>query len=145
MLLLQRNRSYKAVLPKTEGKYFENVANINVKSENEDPFEKFKVKREINGVNCVCLRDSGSSIDVCARSRIKENDLLGEYVRLKNPLDDVCHCLPLAKIKIKTRRGEFYTKAPIKPDGRRDDPYLLCNLTAELIDSSEQGIQLINV
>ncbi|GFT98806.1 retrovirus-related Pol polyprotein from transposon 412 [Nephila pilipes] len=99
---------------------------------------------EINGVDRVCLRGSGSSIDVCARSWIQESDLLREYVWLKSPLDDVCHCLPLAKIKIKTKSGEFYTKAAIKPDGRCDDPYLLGNRTAELINSSEQGIQLIN-
>ncbi|GFT52425.1 integrase_H2C2 domain-containing protein, partial [Nephila pilipes] len=91
-----------------------------------------------------CLRDTGSSIDVCARSWIKESDLLGEDVWLKSPLDDVCHCFPLAKIKIKTKRGEIYTKAAIKSDGRGDDPYLLGNRTAELIDSIEQGTQLNN-
>ncbi|GFT13377.1 integrase_H2C2 domain-containing protein [Nephila pilipes] len=64
--------------------------------------------------------------------------------QLESPLDDVCPCLPLTKIKIKTKRGEFYTLATIRPDGRSDDSYLLGNRTAELIDSSEQGIQLIN-
>ncbi|GFT99544.1 retrovirus-related Pol polyprotein from transposon 412 [Nephila pilipes] len=130
--------------PKLRKNSFETIANLNVNFENEDPFKKFKVKMEINGVDRMCLRDSGSSIDVCARSWIQESDLLGEYVSLKSPLDDVCHCLPLAKIKIKTKGGEFYTKAAIKPDGRCDDPYLLGNRTAELINSSEQGIQLIN-
>ncbi|GFT01647.1 retrovirus-related Pol polyprotein from transposon 297 [Nephila pilipes] len=130
--------------PKLRKNSFETIANLNVNFENEDPFKKFKVKMEINGVDRMCLRDSGSSIDVCARSWIQESDLLGEYVWLKSPLDDVCHCLPLAKIKIKTKGGEFYTKAAIKPDGRCDDPYLLGNHTAELINSSEQGIQLIN-
>ncbi|GFT88297.1 retrovirus-related Pol polyprotein from transposon 297, partial [Nephila pilipes] len=130
--------------PKLRKNSFETIANLNVNFENEDPFKKFKVKMEINGVDRMCLRDSGSSIDVCARSWIQESDLLGEYVWLKSPLDDVCHCLPLAKIKIKTIRGEIYTKAAIKPDGRGDDPYLLGNRTAELIDSIEQGIQLNN-
>ncbi|GFT98359.1 retrovirus-related Pol polyprotein from transposon 297, partial [Nephila pilipes] len=130
--------------PKLRKNSFETIANLNVNFENEDPFKKFKVKMEINGVDRMCLRDSGSSIDVCARSWIQESDLLGEYVWLKSPLDYVCHCLPLAKIKIKTKGGEFYTKAAIKPDERCDDPYLLGNRTAELINSSEQGIQLIN-
>ncbi|GFT53985.1 retrovirus-related Pol polyprotein from transposon 412, partial [Nephila pilipes] len=130
--------------PKLRKNSFETIANLNVNFENEDPFKKFKVRMEINGVDRMCLRDSGSSIDVCARSWIQESDLLGEYVWLKSPLDDVCHCLPLAKIKIKTKGGEFYTKAAIKPDGRCDDPYLFGNRTAELINSSEQGIQLIN-
>ncbi|GFR05306.1 retrovirus-related Pol polyprotein from transposon 412, partial [Trichonephila clavata] len=127
----------------TKGNY-EAVANLNVNSGNEDPFEKFKIKLEINGVERVCLRDSGASIDVCARSWINENDLLGEYVWLKSPLDDVCHCLLLAKIKIKTKGGEFYTKAAIKSNSSVDEPYLLGNRTADLIESSEKGAQVIN-
>ncbi|GFY07302.1 integrase_H2C2 domain-containing protein [Trichonephila clavipes] len=99
---------------------------------------------EINGIDRVCLRDSGSSIDVCSRSWINENDLLGEYVWLKSPLDEICHCLPLAKIKIKTKKGEFYTKAAIKQDSSYNDLYLLGNRTAELLESDEQGVQLVN-
>ncbi|GFX55792.1 hypothetical protein TNCV_3428631 [Trichonephila clavipes] len=99
---------------------------------------------EINGIDRVCLRDSGSSIDVCSRSWINENDLLGEYVWLKSPLDEVCHCLPLAKIKIRTKKGEFYTKAAIKQDSSDNDLYLLGNRTAELLESDEQGVHLVN-
>ncbi|GFY14912.1 retrovirus-related Pol polyprotein from transposon 17.6 [Trichonephila clavipes] len=99
---------------------------------------------EINGIDRVCLRDSGSSIDVCSLSWINENDLLGEYVWLKSPLDEICHCLPLAKIKIKTKKGEFYTKAAIKQDSSDNDLYLLGNRTAELLESNEQGVQLVN-
>ncbi|GFV09745.1 retrovirus-related Pol polyprotein from transposon 17.6 [Trichonephila clavipes] len=94
---------------------------------------------EINGIDRVCLRDSGSSIDVCSRSWINEDDLLGEYVWLKSQLDEICHCLPLAKIKIKTKKGEFYTKAAIKQDSSDNDLYLLGNRTAELLESDEQG------
>ncbi|GFX78107.1 hypothetical protein TNCV_5134551 [Trichonephila clavipes] len=99
---------------------------------------------EINGIDRVCLRDSGSSIDVCSRNWINENDLLGQYVWLKSPLDEICHCLPLAKIKIKTKKGEFYTKAAIKQDSSDNDLYLLGNRTAELLESNEQGLQLVN-
>ncbi|GFV61435.1 retrovirus-related Pol polyprotein from transposon 17.6 [Trichonephila clavipes] len=99
---------------------------------------------EINGIDRVCLRDSGSSIDVCSRSWINEDDLLGEYVWLKSPLDEICHCLPLAKIKIKTKKGDFYTKAAIKQDSSDNDLYLLGNRTAELLESNEQGVHLVN-
>ncbi|GFW48371.1 retrovirus-related Pol polyprotein from transposon 412 [Trichonephila clavipes] len=68
----------------------------------------------------------------------------GEYVWLKSPLDEICHCLPLAKIKIKTKKGEFYTKAAIKQDSSDNDLYLLGNRTAELLESNEQGVQLVN-
>ncbi|GFX56122.1 hypothetical protein TNCV_3062081 [Trichonephila clavipes] len=99
---------------------------------------------EINGIYRVCLRDSGSSIDVCSRSCINEHDLLGEYVWFKSPLDEIYHCLPLAKIKIKTKKGEFYTKAAINQDSSDNDLYLLGNRTAELLESNEQGVQLVN-
>ncbi|GFW58201.1 hypothetical protein TNCV_2633751 [Trichonephila clavipes] len=69
---------------------------------------------------------------------------LGGYVWLKSPLDEICHCLPLAKIKIKTKKGEFYTKAAIKQDSSDNDLYLLGNRTAELLESNEQGVHLVN-
>ncbi|GFR08355.1 CCHC-type domain-containing protein [Trichonephila clavata] len=131
--------------PRLTKNNYETVSNLIVNSWNEDYFEKFKVKFEINGVERVCLRDSGSSIDLCARSWINENDFLGEYVWIKSPLDDVCHCLPLSKIKSKTKGGEYYTKAAIKFDSSADEPYLLGNRTAELIESSEKGVQMRNV
>ncbi|GFS56332.1 retrovirus-related Pol polyprotein from transposon 297 [Trichonephila clavipes] len=96
---------------------------------------------EINGIDRVCLRDSGSSIDVCSRSWINEDDLLGEYVWLKRPLDEICHFLPLTKIKIKTKKGEFYTKAAIKQDSSDNDLYLLGNRTAELLEDVEEFVK----
>ncbi|GFU21898.1 retrovirus-related Pol polyprotein from transposon 17.6 [Trichonephila clavipes] len=134
----------KPVCPRLRKNNFETVANLTLNTGNYDPFKKFKMNMEINGIDRVCLRDSGSSIDVCSRSWINENDLLGEYVWLKSPLDEICHCLPLAKIKIKTKKGEFYTKAAIKQDSSDNDLYLLGNRTAELLESEEQGVQLVN-
>ncbi|GFV07331.1 retrovirus-related Pol polyprotein from transposon 412 [Trichonephila clavipes] len=134
----------KPVCPRLRKNNFETVANLTLNTGNYDPFKKSKMNMEINGIDRVCLRDSGSSIDVCSRSWINENDLLGEYVWLKSPLDEICHCLPLAKIKIKTKKGEFYTKAAIKQDSSDNDLYLLGNRTAELLESNEQGVQLVN-
>ncbi|GFU02235.1 retrovirus-related Pol polyprotein from transposon 412 [Trichonephila clavipes] len=134
----------KPVCPRLRKNNFETVANLTLNTGNHDPFKKFKMNMEINGIDRICLRDSGSSIDVCSRSWINENDLLDEYVWLKSPLDEICHCLPLAKIKIKTKKGEFYTKAAIKQDSSDNDLYLLGNRTAELLESNEQGVQLVN-
>ncbi|GFW06821.1 retrovirus-related Pol polyprotein from transposon 17.6 [Trichonephila clavipes] len=134
----------KPVCPRLRKNNFETVANLTLNTGNYDPFKKFKMNMEINGIDRVCLRDSGSSIDVCSRSWINENDLLGEYVWLKSPLDEICHCLPLAKIKIKTKKGELYTKAAIKQDSSDNDLYLLGNRTAELLESDEQGVHLVN-
>ncbi|GFW04655.1 uncharacterized protein TNCV_3897071 [Trichonephila clavipes] len=134
----------KPVCPRLRKNNFETVANLTLNTGNDDPFKKFKMNMEINGIDRVCLRDSRSSIGVCSRSWISENDLLCEYVWLKSPLDEICHCVPLAKIKIKTKKGEFYTKAAIKQDSCDNDLYLLGNRTAELIESSGQGVQMIN-
>ncbi|GFT18342.1 retrovirus-related Pol polyprotein from transposon 17.6 [Trichonephila clavipes] len=135
----------KPVCPRLRKNNFETVANLTLNTGNYEPFKKFKMNMEINGIDRVCLRDSGSSIDVCSRSWINENDLLGKYVWLKSPLDEICHCLPLAKIKIKTKNGEFYTKAAIKQDSSDNDLYFLGNRKAELLESNEQqGVQLVN-
>ncbi|GFW05519.1 retrovirus-related Pol polyprotein from transposon 412 [Trichonephila clavipes] len=134
----------KPVCPRLRKIIFETVANLTLNTGNYDPFKKFKMNMEINGIERVCLRDSGSSIDVCSRSWINKDDLLGEYVWLKSPLDEICHCLPLAKIKIKTKKGEMYTKAAIKQDSSDNDLYLLGNRTAELLESDEQGVHLVN-
>ncbi|GFT98469.1 hypothetical protein TNCV_3951441 [Trichonephila clavipes] len=119
---------------------FETVASLRVNSENEDCFEKFKVKFEISGVERQCLRDIGSTIDLCASSWINENDYLGEYVLVKSPLDDVCHRLPLAKVKFKTKGGQFYTKAAVKVNSHPSKPYLLSNRNVELFHSREKSV-----
>ncbi|GFV10333.1 hypothetical protein TNCV_1920631 [Trichonephila clavipes] len=48
-----------------------------------------------------------------------KDDLLGEYVWLKSPLDEICHCLPLAKSENQ-------------------------NEETELLESDEQGCTVVN-
>ncbi|GFV56159.1 uncharacterized protein TNCV_1489361 [Trichonephila clavipes] len=134
----------KPACPKLMKTDFETVASLRVNLEDEDYFEKIKVKFEINGVDCQCLRDTGSTIGLCASSWIDENDYLGEYVLVKSPLDDECHRLPLAKVKFKTKGGEFYTKAAVKVNSHPSEPYLLSNRTAELIQSREKNVLMID-
>ncbi|GFY06756.1 retrovirus-related Pol polyprotein from transposon 297 [Trichonephila clavipes] len=134
----------KPACPKLMKTDFETVASLRVNSEDEDCFEKFKLKFEINGVERQCLRYTGCSIDLCASSWIDENDYLGEYVLVKSLLDDVCHRLSLAKIKFKTKGGEFYTKAAVKVNRYPSETYLLSNLTAELIQSREKSVLMID-
>ncbi|GFW11090.1 hypothetical protein TNCV_4783001 [Trichonephila clavipes] len=64
----------KPACPKLMKTDFETVASLRVNSEDEDCFEKFKVKFEINGIERQCLRDTGSTIDLCSSSWINEND-----------------------------------------------------------------------
>ncbi|GFX07359.1 retrovirus-related Pol polyprotein from transposon 412 [Trichonephila clavipes] len=128
----------KPVCPRLRKNNFETVANLTLNTGNYDPFKKFKMNMEINGIDRVCQEIRGHP-DVCSRSWINEDDLLGEYVWLKSPLNEICHCLPLAKIKIKTKKGEFYTKAAIKQDSSDNDLYLLGNRTAELLSQTNRG------
>ncbi|GFT98496.1 hypothetical protein TNCV_283381 [Trichonephila clavipes] len=134
----------KPACPKFMKTNFETLASLRVNSENEDCFEKFKFKFEINGVERQCLRDTGSTIDLCASSWIDENDYLGEYVLVKSPLDDECHRLPLAKVIFKTKGGEFYTKAAVKVNSHPSKPYLLSNRNVELIHSREKSVLMID-
>ncbi|GFW39174.1 hypothetical protein TNCV_1831641 [Trichonephila clavipes] len=83
------------------------------------------MQQEVTGVPCSCP---------CVK----------EACPPESPLDEIFHCLPLANIKIKTKKGEFYTKAAIKQDSSDNDLYLLGNRTAELLESNEQGVQLVN-
>ncbi|GFW33690.1 uncharacterized protein TNCV_2212221 [Trichonephila clavipes] len=62
---------------------------------------------------------------------------------VKSPLDDVCHRLPLAKVKFKTKGGEFYTKAAVKVNSHPSEPNLLSNRTAKLIQSREKSVLMI--
>ncbi|GFQ69332.1 hypothetical protein TNCT_579241 [Trichonephila clavata] len=104
-------------------------------------------------------RRSGAGSTTKERTRREKKEFLHRFVRTQldqrkrsfgriclaqSPLDDVCHCLPLAKIKIKTNGGEYYTKAAIKSNSSAAEPYLLGNRTADLIESSEKGVQSVN-
>lgn len=122
----------------------ESLANLEDGKLINECFKPYMSKLVINGRERECLRDTGSSIDVCARSWVEEGDLLGEYVWLKQPLDEDFRCLPLAKIKIKGEKGEFFTKAAIKPDNLDNGVYLLGNRTAALMVENERGLSLIN-
>ncbi|GFT35380.1 hypothetical protein NPIL_622581 [Nephila pilipes] len=75
----------KVSCPRLRRNSFEIVANLKVSSVKADSFKKSKVKKEINGVESVCLRDSGSFLDVCARSWIKVSDLLKGRRLVKKP------------------------------------------------------------
>ncbi|GFW61173.1 retrovirus-related Pol polyprotein from transposon 297 [Trichonephila clavipes] len=49
----------KPVCPRLRKNNFETVANLTLNTGNYDPFKKFKMNMEINGIDRVCLRDSG--------------------------------------------------------------------------------------
>ncbi|GFV05433.1 retrovirus-related Pol polyprotein from transposon 297 [Trichonephila clavipes] len=105
--------------------------------ETDNQFEKRKP------IICYYCNETGHIKPVCPRLRKNNFETVNTFW-LKRPLDEICHCLPLAKIKIKTKKGEFYTKAAIKQDSSDNDLYLLGNRTAELLETNEQGVHLVN-
>ncbi|XP_054719150.1 uncharacterized protein LOC129228494 [Uloborus diversus] len=122
----------------------EQINHIGDTKELSECFAPYISTGKINGEVRKILRDSGASIDVCPRSWIKTEDFTGEYVYVKQPLDEECKCLPLAKIYIETDEGCVYSKAAIKNTDSDARFYLLGNRTAELFSRSKSKPEALN-
>lgn len=78
-------------------------------------FTRYFKKRKINGIERNYLRDTGADIDLCERSYIDSEDLTGKVTWIKQPPDNECKCLSLARVTIKGDFGTVITKATAKP------------------------------
>ena len=56
---------------------------------------------------------------------VNMDDILPENVSVKQPLDEACKCLPLAKIVIEGDFGVIETKAAIRPSNLDQNLYLM--------------------
>lgn len=77
-------------------------------------FSPYFKKSEISGIEINFLRDIGAGIDLCDRISIDSEDLIGEVTWIKQPLDNECKCLVLARVTIKGDFGTIITKAALK-------------------------------
>ncbi|GBO45724.1 hypothetical protein AVEN_267029-1 [Araneus ventricosus] len=85
------------------------------------------------------LRDTGASIDLVSRNHINSEDLTGETVRIKQPLDKNFTCLPLAKIELQSPVfGKIITKAAVIDASLDNGIYLLGNGSAQLIEEQRK-------
>ncbi|GBL73612.1 hypothetical protein AVEN_158481-1 [Araneus ventricosus] len=99
--------------------------------------------------NCPQLRkykDTGASIDLVSRNHINSEDLTGETVWIKQPLDKNFTCLSLAKIELQSPVfGKIITKAAVIDASLDNGIYLLGNRRAQLIEEQRKTPNLTAV
>ena len=120
------------------------VNHINLKEKLGDEFEPYIHKAVINGKLREYLKDSGTLIDICEASMVNIDDILPENVWVKQPLDESCKSLPLAKIVIEGDFGVVVTKAAIRPSNLDQNLYLMGNYTSKLIEEASKKINHVN-
>ncbi|GBM17983.1 hypothetical protein AVEN_82667-1 [Araneus ventricosus] len=97
-------------------------------------------KALVNQTEMPILRDTGASIDLVSLNHINSEDLTGETVWNKQPLDKNLTCLPLAKIELQSPEfGKIVTKAAVLDAHLDNDIYLLGNRSAKLIGEQRKA------
>ncbi|GBL89074.1 hypothetical protein AVEN_255212-1 [Araneus ventricosus] len=92
------------------------------------------------------LRDTGASIDIVSRNRVRSADFTGETVWVKQPLDLNFTCLPLAKVELQSSDfGHIVTKAAVIDSKLDSSWYLLSNKTHNLILVAKQKTNVNSV
>ncbi|GBN02872.1 hypothetical protein AVEN_153228-1 [Araneus ventricosus] len=59
-------------------------------------------KALVNNEEMDILRDTGASIHIVSRNRVRPENFTGEFVFVKQPLDAEFRCLPLAKVELQS-------------------------------------------
>lgn len=108
-------------------------------------FEPHLSVLKVNGIKRKVLKDTGSMIDICARSWVNPKDFLGEVVWVRQPLDFETKCLPLARIILEGKFGRVATKVAVKEDKLDRGVYLMGNETQNLIRNLETQVKVANM
>ncbi|GBM97599.1 Retrovirus-related Pol polyprotein from transposon 412 [Araneus ventricosus] len=105
----------------------------------ENLFAPYMSKALVNQTEMSILRDTGASIDLVSRNHINSEDLTGETVWIKQPLDKNFTCLSLAKIELQSPVfGKIITKAAVIDASLDNGIYLLGNRSAQLIEEQRR-------
>lgn len=75
---------------------------------------------------------------------MKNDDLTGEVIWFRQPLNNKCRCLLLAKVTMEEDFGINVTKTAIKRDALDQGIYIIGNRTAQLIEERRQNPVPIN-
>lgn len=113
------------------------ISRIRNESELGKGFKPYLQTTEINSFEHQLLRNTGAGIDLCDRSWINNENLLGEVAWILQPSDNKSICLPLAKVSIKT--DSCYYQSSHQPGNLQTGYYLLGNKTAELIEEQKRS------
>ncbi|GBN77618.1 hypothetical protein AVEN_151012-1, partial [Araneus ventricosus] len=110
------------------------VNRVGISEQVENLFAPYLSKALVNNEEMDILRDTGTSIDIVSRNRVRPEHFTGEVVFVKQPLDVEFRCLPLAKVELQSPEfGYIVTKAAVVDAQLDSGWYLLSNKTHELI------------
>ncbi|GBL75382.1 hypothetical protein AVEN_117438-1 [Araneus ventricosus] len=110
------------------------VNRVGISEQVENLFAPYLSKALVNNEEIDILRDTGASIDIVSRNRVRPGHFTGEVVFVKQPLDAEFRCLPLAKVELQSPEfGCVITKAAVIDAQLDSGKYLLSNKTYELI------------
>ncbi|GBO29430.1 hypothetical protein AVEN_113600-1 [Araneus ventricosus] len=105
----------------------------------ENLFAPYMSKALVNQTEMSILRDTGASIDLVSRNHINSEDLTGETVLIRQPLDKNFTCLSLAKIELEIPVfGKIITKAAVIYASLDNGIYLLGTRSAQLIEEKRK-------
>ncbi|GBN66471.1 Retrovirus-related Pol polyprotein from transposon 412, partial [Araneus ventricosus] len=115
------------------------VNHVGMSDSTENLFAPYMSKALVNQTEMSILRDTGASIDLVSRNHINSEDLPGETVWIKQPLDKNFTCLSLAKIELQSLVfGKIITKAAVIDASLDNGIYLLGNRSAQLIEEQRK-------
>lgn len=97
----------------------------------EDLLQPYLHDMEVNGRECKVLRDTGATYDVVHSSLVNSGDFTGDYVCLRQALEEGTLSLPVANVTLKGAFGEIKTEAAVSDNVMPQCPYLLSNRTAK--------------
>ncbi|GBL85575.1 hypothetical protein AVEN_34723-1 [Araneus ventricosus] len=119
------------------------VNHVGMSDSTENLFAPYMSKALVNQTEMSILRDTGASIDLVSRNHINSEDLTGETVWIKQPLDKNFTCLSLAKIELQSPVfGKIITKAAVIDASLDNGIYLLGNRSAQLIEEQRKTSNL---
>ncbi|GBM42673.1 hypothetical protein AVEN_219131-1 [Araneus ventricosus] len=125
-------------------KQSEGVASINriISVKYNGPMSPYTFIGEVNGFKMPIFRDTGSTIDIVCRNRIRPEMLTGKHIWIQQPIDEAPICLPLAGVELK---GVFVNAEEIRAQKGITDQEKgtsqLENTDSEVIKNIETGLE----
>ncbi|GBN13017.1 hypothetical protein AVEN_228098-1 [Araneus ventricosus] len=68
---------------------------------------------EVNGFKMPILRDTGTTIDIVCRNRIRPEIFTGEHIWVQQLFYEATICLPLEEVELKGNFGKILIKAAV--------------------------------
>ncbi|GBN12481.1 hypothetical protein AVEN_135988-1 [Araneus ventricosus] len=123
-------------------KQSESTAFVNwiINAPDNDLISPYTVNGEVNGFKMPILPDTGTTVDIVSRNRIRPEILTGEHIWVQQTFDEKPICLPLAEVELKGKFGQFKTKAAVVCSEADKVKYLLGNCTATLLGKDRERL-----